>query len=137
MDDTLKIQALMVYFNHWGKQEARIYKSLDGIKRFQEHVNMEYSNRYKTALEVLRGAQMGSKRFWHSMVHCLLPGMDHWVKYDYFPTTPLCAKIRFAENIGTCFYNVIHVDMTDDRWKSVDAIVALPPVQHQYNLITS
>lgn len=129
MDDTLKIKALMIFFEHWGREEARIYKNLDGLKRFNQHIHKTYDSRYETALETLKDIDMSSLRFWYSMVDCLLPDMDHWVEYYDFITKPLYAKIKFAENIGAVFYDVAHMDMADEKMKQVDAIVALPPLR--------
>ena len=129
MDDTLKIKALMIFFEHWGKEEARIYKNIDGMKRFDKQIHMAYDSRYETAINALKKTDMTSQRFWSSMVDCLLPGMDHWVEYYDFITNPLHVKIRFAESIGAVYYDIAHVDITDEKMKQVDAIVALPPLR--------
>lgn len=129
MDDSLKIKALMIYFEHWGKDEARIYKNLDGLKRFNEQVHSEYDSRYETALEALKNTNKNSIRFWHSVVGCLLPGMDHWVEYYDYMTKPLYAKIKFADNIGAVFYNIAHINVGDEKMKQVDAIIALPVIK--------
>lgn len=129
MDDTLKIKALMIYFEHWGKEEARIYKNLDGLKKFDDYIYKTYDSRYETALEALKNTDMASIQFWYSIVGCLLPGMDHWVEYYDFMSKPLYVKIKFAENIGAVFYDVAHMDMADEKMKQVDAIVALPPLK--------
>ena len=126
MDDTLKIKALMIFFEHWGKEEAHIYKNLHGIKKFDEYIHRTYNSRYETALDALKDTDMASIRFWYSMVDCLLPNMDHWVEYYDFISKPLYAKIKFAENIGAVFYDIAHMDVTDAKMKQVDAIVALP-----------
>lgn len=119
----------MIFFEHWGKEEAWIYKNLDGVKRFNQHIHKTYYNHYKTALDILKDTDMTSTRFWYSMTECLLPGMDHWVEYYDYISKPLYAKIKFAENIGAVFYDVANMDMTDEKMKQVDAIVALPPLR--------
>lgn len=129
MNDALKVKALMIYFEHWGKEEARIYKNLDGLKKFDEYVHATYNSRYETSLDALKDTDMTSIQFWHSLVDCLLPGMDHWVEYSDFITKPLYAKIKFAENIGAMFYDIAHVNMDDEKMKQVDAIVALPSLR--------
>ena len=129
MDDTLKIKALMIYFEHWGKEEARIYENMDGLKRFDKHVHTTYDSRYETALEALKNTDMSSTRFWYSMVDCLLPGMDHWVEYYDFMTKPIYAKIKFAENIGAAFYDIAHINVAEEKMKQVDAIIALPVIK--------
>lgn len=127
MEDTLKIRALMIYYEHWGKEEVRICKNLDGVRRFHTLVQMEYGSRRETALEALCDTNMSSRRFWQSMVDCLLPHMSHWTEYNDYPCKPLYTKIRFADNIGTFYYKIAHVDAAN--MKRVDALVALPPFQ--------
>lgn len=130
MDDSLKIKVLMIYFEHWGKEQAQIYKSLDGLKKFHYKIQNEYSNRYETALEALQNTDMKSTTFWQSVVDCLLSSdMNHWIEYgDYdYISTPLFLKIKFAERIGVVFYDLGHI--TDAQMKNVDAIVALPPIR--------
>jgi hypothetical protein len=129
MDDTLKIKALMIFFEHWGKEEARTYKNLDGLKKFDKQIRTAYDSRYETAMDALKNTDMTSMRFWSSMVDCLLPGMDHWAEYYDFINKPLYAKIRFAESIGAVFYDIAHVDVADGKMKQVDAVVALPPLR--------
>jgi len=127
MDDTLKIKALMIYYDHWGKEESRIHKTIEGAKKFKEQIYLKYSNRYESHIEVLMDSDKSSFKFWYSMVDCLLPGMDHWVMdYRDYITKPLHAKIRFAEMIGTIFYDVLRADLSNDQMKNVNAIVALP-----------
>lgn len=36
MDDHLKITALMIYYKHWGNEQNKIRKSLEGVRQFQE-----------------------------------------------------------------------------------------------------
>jgi len=126
MDDTLKIKALMIYYEHWGREESRIQRTLEGVKRFKEQIYKRYSNRYESEFEVLNDSDKSSPKFWYSLVDCLLPDMDHWVEHHDYTTKPLYAKIKFAEMIGTIFFDVIHADLSNDQMKNVDAIVALP-----------
>ena len=127
MEDTLKIRVLMIYYEHWGKEQARIRKNRDGLQKFHELVQSKFRNRRNTAWEILSDTNMTTKQFWESMVGCLLPHMDHWEEYHDYKTKPLYAKTRFAENIGTCFYKIAHVNSATR--KRVDALVALPPCQ--------
>lgn len=124
MDDTLKIRVLMIYYEHWGKEEVRIHKDLDGLRRFHKLVQKEYGSRRETAWEALSDTNMSSLRFWQSMVDCLLPHMSHWTEYNDYSLKPLYTKIRFADKIGTFFYILTNVD--DDTMKRVDALVAFP-----------
>lgn len=39
MDDSIKIQALMVYYKHWGIEQNNIRKTLDGAQQFQKIYN--------------------------------------------------------------------------------------------------
>jgi len=126
MDDSLKIKVLMIYFDHWGKEESRIYKNMDGLKKFDNHIHRTYETRYETALETMNNINMKSMRFWQSLVDCLLYDMVHWVEYYDYMSKPVYMKIKFAENIGAVFYDVAHVNMADAQMKNVDSIVALP-----------
>lgn len=125
MDDTLKIRVLMIYYEHWGREDARLRKNQDGLRQFHTLVQLRYGNRRETAWEVLSDTHMSSMRFWRSMADCLLPHMDHWEEYNDYTTKPLYRKIQFAEKMGTFFYKIAHVD--DATRKQVDALVALPP----------
>lgn len=126
MDDTVKIKVLMIYFEHWGKEEARIYKNLEGLKQFHQQIHKNYHSRYETAFQALQKMDKKTHRFWYSMIHCLLPRMDHWVEYYESISQPLYTKIKFAENIGATFYDVAHLNVSHAQMKNVDAIVALP-----------
>lgn len=126
MDDTLKIKTLMIYYEHWGKEESRIYKTLEGVKKFKEQIDRKYSNRYESDFEVLENTNKKSTQFWHSVIDCLLPDMNHWIDYYDYTTKPLYVKIKFAEMIGTPFYDVLHADLSKDQMNNVNAIVALP-----------
>lgn len=116
----------MIYFEHWGKEEARIYRNREGLKKFDNHIHRTYESRYETALETLNNINMKPMRFWQSLVDCLLYDMVHWVEYYEYRSRFIYAKIKFAENIGAMFYDVAHADMADAQMKNVDSIVALP-----------
>ena len=36
MDDHLKIRSLMIYYQHWGNEQNKIRKTLDGVDKFQK-----------------------------------------------------------------------------------------------------
>jgi hypothetical protein len=130
MNDTLKIEVLMIYFQHWGKEEKRIRKSLSGVSQFKELIFMKYSNRYEGDMEVLTKSKKDNQTFWYSLVDCLLPDMDHWVEYRDCTTNPWYAKIRFAEMIGALFFDIANANLCDAQMKNVDAIVALPVLRN-------
>lgn len=129
MNDELKIQALMIYFSHWGKEELRIQKNLYGARLFQHLIQTDYTNRDENALEVLTDTDKSSFHFWYNIVHTLLPEMNHWVEYYDYSTKPLYHKIKFCENNGVPFQTLFYSGLTLIQMKCLDSIIALPTLK--------
>ena len=126
MDGTLKIKALMIYFEHWGKEEKRVYENIHGIKNFRQCIDRKYSNYFENSLKVLKDTDKTPMSFWRSLSDCLLSGMDHWVEYYDYTTKPLHIKIKFADMNGVMFHDLIQLGLDPMQMKYVDAILALP-----------
>lgn len=119
MDDDTKIKALMVYFRHWGVDEARARKNIHGIRKTETILQENFSGIHKM--------DMSNPTFWSYLIEALLSGMNHYTPYDDLGDMKmLYARARFASDIGANFFNV-HLNNADkDMMRRVNAIVALP-----------
>lgn len=129
MNDELKIQVLMIYYNHWGKEEIQIQKNRKGASFFQNLVQTNYTNRDENALEVLMDMDKSSFHFWYGMIDTLLPEMNHWVEYYDYMTKPLYYKIKFCEMNGVGFQTLFYSGLSLSQMKGLDSIIALPYIK--------
>lgn len=132
MNDELKIQTLMIYFSHWGKEESRIRQVIYGAHLFQHLIRTNYTNRDENALEVLKDTDTSSLHFWYQIIHTLLPAdMNHWVEYYDYTTKALYHKIKFCENNGVAFQTLFHSGLTLKQMDRLNSIIALPIVKYK------
>ena len=125
MNDTMKIKALMIFYEHWGKEENRIRKNMEGANQFKNLICKSYKKRYIGVLDVLKDCNKTNINFWYCLVECLLADMNHWVPYYDYPQHPFYIRLRFAERIGIPYGNMSHIVLDQDEMRSIDAIVAL------------
>lgn len=129
MNDELKIRALMIYFSHWGMEEARIQNNIKGARLFLQLVDKNYTNREDNALGNLTDTNKLTLNFWHGIIDTLLPDMNHWVEYYDYITKPLYYKIKFSEMNGVGFYDIFYSGLDPSQMKALDAIIALPIIK--------
>lgn len=54
MEDTRKIRALMVYYDHWGKEELRARKTAHGVNKTLSLLRERFQTKDRSLLEGLR-----------------------------------------------------------------------------------
>lgn len=84
MDDCMKIKVLMIYYDHWGAQEIRARKAVDGINKTISLLK----DRFQTEEHSL---EHGMKRFFHYMCD----DEAHFVCTEFVDI--------FLEDCGGCF----------------------------------
>ena len=120
MDDYTKIQALLIYCQHWGKEQARIRKATKGIQKTNEILQYHFQGK-------LRMMDMSKLSFWKYLIDSFLPGMRHYEPYDDLGDIRiLYMRVRFSEAIGSGFFNTHIVNVDEDDMRRINAIVAFP-----------
>lgn len=122
MNDELKIQALMIYFHHWGKEQTQIRKTIHGIHKTVSLLKQNFNT-----LENMVTMDMQQSSFWTHMIEALLPSMIHYIPYDDLGDLRiLYLRVRFADSIGCSFFFPHLVHTNEDQIRRIDAILALP-----------
>lgn len=138
MDDTTKMRVLMIYYEHWGKEEARIRKNQLAMKETDD-IFRRHFGRFGEFLDIswMKKIDMTKPSFWENLTQSLLRGMNHYLPYDdeydafdglgdMRDMRMLSKRADFADAIGGIFhmpgvYNATYEDML-----RVNAIVAFP-----------
>lgn len=122
MDDNTKIQALMIYFRHWGEGEIRARKNIQGIRKTEAALQ-----EYFRDLHTLSNMDMSNASFWTYMTEALLPNMNHYIPYDDLGSLKiLYHRARFADDIGATFFNAHLTNADEDMMRRINAIIAFP-----------
>lgn len=69
MDNQLKIQALMIYYQHWGIEQNKIRKTLDGIEKFDKFYD---ENGFMMRMSCRSYLKRHKRRTWYHIAHLLL-----------------------------------------------------------------
>jgi hypothetical protein len=121
MDDRTKIAVLMIYYQHWGKEEIHLRKVAHGIQETEK----VFRHHFHDLPNFLQWIGNPGPDFWTYLVDALLPGMNHYTPYDDLGEFRiLCRRVRFADDLGTSFFRIGNA--SDDHMRRVDAIVAFP-----------
>jgi len=142
MDDFLKIKVLMIYYDHWGKDEIRARKADYGVKKTMEILQTRFHAQQNTRLHTTL------ERMFHYLIH------DHafqeiyivWIDftevflqsfafemlldYDYYTEigrmdawkNRLCGSLRLKDEESIL---LLYNELRPHEILSVDAIVAL------------
>ena len=139
MDDTLKIKALMIYFQHWGKAQIKAYKSVSGMKQTLSLLKTEFQTEEQTLKDGLNhffycmSDEEEPCFAWIELADILLQNMDGCFEpilldgdYDeeemLFDRRTLLEENLHITNEDTA--DMIY-DLTYDEVLSADAILAL------------
>lgn len=122
MDDETKIRALKVYSEHWGSKQARARRAADGIRQTTAILQRDFDG--------LRFCDMTGTGFWGCLASSLLDGMNHYTPYedDTDDFKHLCARARFASDIGASFFSPHVASATEESMRRINALLALPPI---------
>lgn len=139
MDDARKIAALMIYYQHWGKEEIRARRAAHGWDRTRRLLDEHLWEGGETLLERTRRfvSAHSVSNIWVELMDVLLGGECIGWGEEYAEEEDLLfdRKTLLEENLG--FLGDISVGVLYDdgfQWGdvlSVDAIVALPPLHHK------
>lgn len=135
MNDNTKIQALLVYFHHWGKDEIKatqdrkaLHKTMDKIKTLFIDEDLDFGQDFNFLTEVrmmrfwVQYGHYGTMNFMSRMANVLLSNMGGCVGFDGLPKS---RYYQFASSLNISVMDVIRLGMTDEEMLSVSAIVAL------------
>lgn len=120
MNDETKIRALMVYSRHWGSEQARVHRAIDGIRQTNAIIQREFDG--------LRYCDTRQTSFWQLLASSLLEGMNHYAPYDENDFKHLYARARFASEIGASFFSPHVSASSEEQRRRISAIVALQPI---------
>ena len=130
MDDNTKIRALMIYYEHWGKEELRAQKTLSGLEETMRMLG-EYDMQalMESFYDVCEPEDMHflwieiSQLFLRNCGGCLDPMMED----DFYDEEELLftRNLRLMGNLNIRFSELIEQDFEYRDTLSVDAIVAL------------
>lgn len=136
MNDNIKIQALMVYFNHWGMDEIKaeqdrkaFIKTMDKIKELFIDDDLEFFQDFDFLTEVrlmrhswLYNGPYGIINFINKMANTLLSSMGGSIDLDPSLNN---RHYKFASAFNISVLDIFRIGMTDEDMLSVNAIVAL------------
>lgn len=130
MNDDLKIQTLMIYLHHWGKEQTEIRKKIQGIQRTIKTISQQFqpnSNRPNIIIhELSQYNEWYIPWFWQALANDLLQELGG-IPTDVNMLWTKSPIVRFLENshkIGL-IHQITKFHPSDDNMRSVDAIVAL------------
>jgi hypothetical protein len=135
MNDYTKIQALMVYFHHWGRDEIKaeqdrkaLHQTMDKIKTLFIDEDLEFAQDFDFVNEIrmmrfwVQYGPYGTMNFLNRIANILLSSMggcdnlEHSSKNRYY---------QFASSLNISVLDVFRIGMTEEDMLSVNAIVAL------------
>lgn len=132
MDDQLKIRALMTYYEHWGNEQNKALKALDGARRFRK---LFEKNRFLFSATCRSYLRRHNRHFCYDLLDVLLNECGGGFKpNDTFPddwdTTAMLMvrRLKFIDNHNyksINFYDAIDPHFTAKDALNVDAIIAL------------
>lgn len=133
MNDELKIRALMIYYDHWGKEEIRhtrdqkaFIKTMDKIKELFavfEDDNFDFLTeiRYMTWFNYEPDEKIN---FINRIVECLLSEIGGSASIMSIPM-PMTMTSKLAKHLNINIFDVFRVELSKEEIRQVDAIVAL------------
>lgn len=119
MNDNLKIQVLMIYYQHWGNEQNKIRKSMDAIEQFQE---LYQEHGFMMRMSCRSYLKRHKRRTWYYIMDILLKKFGGGFQpIDMLPESKNRLQLLSAQHVILSGYN----DLMEDIAISVDAIVAL------------
>ena len=132
MNDDFKIRALMIYYDHWGKEQVRLENkisdfgaTMDKIKNVFEDEDNEEDFSFLTEVQFLG---MHLQYGFISSAHCLnkianelLDGMGGTVQ----PPPIHTPAWKLAKNLQKSVFMILQNVTDTDHMRAIDAIVAL------------
>jgi len=130
MNDNLKIQALMVYYQHWGNEQNKIRKTLDGVQQFQK---LYEEHGFMMRMSCRSYLKRHKRRTLYHLLNILMTGCGcGFEPMDILPERKdrvgmllmrILQSFPIVEN--NTYWNLLGVGFTETVALSVDAIVAL------------
>lgn len=124
MDDQQKIQALMIYFQHWGKEQHRAFQTAQGAHATTQIVCNLFPNIIETFTSSYGSNYPIPHWFWHELTHDLLHSLGG-IPDDSLLLWTRSPHRRAAHHLGLDINTVWAQQMPDYQVRQVDAIVAL------------
>ena len=130
MDDNTKIRALMIYYDHWGKEELRAQKTLRGLEETMRMLDeFDVQALMESFYDVCEQEDIHflwteiSQLFLRNCGGCLDPIMGD----DFYDEQELLftRNLRLMGNLNISFSELIEQEFEYQDALSVDAIVAL------------
>lgn len=137
MEDVSKIRALMIYYDHWGKEELRSRKTAYGIHKTLSLLQERFQTQDRTLMEGLRRmfhylGQEDMIFLWSEFVDIFFQreGFAMLLDYEYYATEDgrmdawknrLCNSLHLEEEERILF---LYNELSPQEVLSVDAIVA-------------
>lgn len=136
MDNQAKIQALMIYFQHWGVEEARQRRRHEGIiSLMRKTYHLFFFNGIDDANEfggsthfcllqevaLLQDWVQWSPNFWPNLINEFLSEMGG---YHFYRSKTKSRQQTVSKNIGVPLWKLYKDDLSDNDLLSLDAIVA-------------
>lgn len=135
MDDDVKIKVLMIYFRHWGVEEARQRRQRDGVHSLMRQIHGIFFRVEKS----VNGVGM---RFHFLIQEVAL--LEEWVRLtpDFFPnmidkflspiggypfqrsTRAFSREQKLARRLGLPIWMLYRMELSEQDLLSVDSIVA-------------
>lgn len=129
MDDNLKIQALMIYYNHWGNDQNKIRKTLDGVKKFQDLYN---ENGFIMRMSCRSYLKRHKRRTVYHLINVLIGWRCGFEPVEMLPESKdrvgmlLMRTLEKFPLVGNdAYWNIVGVGFSEADALSVDAIIAL------------
>ena len=151
MDNNTKMKALMIYFDHWGIEEAKQRRQQEGYELTMNKINTCFFGKNNLVskrdllqevaeLEDWNNPRGGSysdklyfKYFWHKLIDLLLSGLggdiDSGLKSPFEYRDARYHHVSFARRMNINLYTMYKIGLDDPKdMLSIDAIVGLPPL---------
>lgn len=141
MNDNRKIQALMIYFKHWGIEEAQKHRRDQGIYLLMNKIDRVFFDQDNdddehthTTPELVREIKLfntwtsmaNTRRrvpsLWHSIINLFLQNVGG---YSFENTMKPTRESIVARHVNMKVWNVYDLCLSDDDLMSVDSIIAL------------
>lgn len=130
MDNHLKIQALMIYYQHWGNEQNKIRKTLDGVDKFQKIYD---EHGFMMRMSCRSYLKRHKRRTWHHIADLLLGECGGGFQpIDLLPeiydrVNTLRKHTLHEDRIGQMIFhwNTLGENFSETNALSVDAIISL------------
>jgi hypothetical protein len=134
MNNELKIRVLMIYYDHWGKEEIRqtrdqkgFMMTMDKIKAlfmdFDDEDNFDFLTEVRIMSEWIHYGPYATISFTNRIIDTLLSNMGGSASILSIPM-PRNMESKLAKNLHLHILEVFKAELSDEEIRQTDAIVA-------------